>query len=360
MTSGKARGAILGGNVGFGGECSPFVLGIPGVGLDSDVREVLEDLRPAGIILFARNIESASQTRRLVADLHELEPRPFVSVDLEGGMVNRLTTVWGDLPTPAEAGAAGRRAVRALGAAAGAACRNLGIDLDFAPAVDLRCSGGCLCEQDRCLAEDPERVSVLATIFHESLSEWGVTGCAKHFPGLGPVPADTHEELPVLACDAAEMHRHVAVFENLSSSIPLVMVAHVVVPALGDAERPASLSRTIVELAANLPGAPVVLADDLEMGALDAFGGMPERVVAAIQARNHGLLVCNVFDQIPAIIDHLAEVVAQDPTVAASLPEMSARMGTLRNEVCQKAAAVPAPDDATVEQLWDRARREAG
>ena len=122
----------------------PLIVGVPGPTLSSDELSILERVQPAGVILFSRNIETAEQTRDLVTEFKQLEPRPFVSVDLEGGLVNRLSAVWGDLPTPRAAGAAGEGAVRALGEAAGAACRNLGIDLDLAPAVDIGCPGGCL------------------------------------------------------------------------------------------------------------------------------------------------------------------------------------------------------------------------
>jgi beta-N-acetylhexosaminidase len=340
-------------------EPTPLVIGLPGTAVTEVERALLERVRPAGIILFPRNIESADQTRDFVAAFDDLDPRPFVTADLEGGMVNRLSTLWGDLPAPAEAAAAGRRAVRALGEAAGAACRGLGIQLDLAPVVDLDCPEGCLGGQGRCLGSDPERIVVLARIFNEGLGAWGVSGCSKHFPGLGPVPADTHEALPVLESDEDALRHHLWVFEELGSDFPAVMVAHVVAPKLGDAERPASLSRTVVERAAKLPGKPVVLADDLEMGALEDWGDLPERALAALHARNHGLLICNACDRIDEIADHLREASAADPTVAARLADMTTRMGTLARDLQQRAAAVPAPDDKTVEQLWEQARREA-
>jgi beta-N-acetylhexosaminidase len=337
----------------------PLVVGLPGTTVSEDDRALLERVRPAGVILFSRNIETPEQTRELVAGLEDLDLRPFVSADLEGGMVNRLSALWGDLPTPAEAAAVGRRAVRALGEAAGAACRSLGVQLDLAPVVDLDCPGGCLSGQGRCLGSDPERVIVLARIFNEGLGKWGVSGCSKHFPGLGPVPADTHEELPILESDQEELGRQINVFEELGPDFPTVMVAHVVAPGLGDAERPASLSRTVVEQAANLSGSPVVLADDLEMGALGEWGDLPDRVISAVHARNHGLLICNACDRIDEIASHLRESAEADPTVATRLVEMTARMGTLARDLHQRAAAVPAPDDETVEQLWEQARREA-
>jgi len=337
----------------------PLVVGLPGTTVTDDDKALLERVRPAGVILFSRNIETPDQTRELVARLEDLEPLPFVTADLEGGTVNRLSALWGDLPAPADAAAAGRRAMRALGEAAGAACRSLGIELDLAPVVDLDCPGGCVGEQGRCLGSDPDRVVVLARIFNEGLGKWGVSGCSKHFPGLGPVPADTHAELPILESDEKELARQLEVFAELGPDFPAVMVAHVVVPGLGDAERPASLSRSVVERAAGLPGSPVVLADDLEMGALDGWGELPERVLTAIHARNHGILICNACDRIEEIVNHLEDMAEEDPTITPRLADMNARMGTLARDLHQKAAAVPAPDFETVAQLWEQARKEA-
>jgi hypothetical protein len=103
-----------------------------------------------------------------------------------------------------------------------------------------------------------------------------------------------------------------------------------------------------------------VLSDDVEMGALEGSGDLPQRVEAALAARNHGVLVCKSFDRLQEIAAHLAERMATDSSVSTRLLEMAACMGTLRRDLCQRAAAVPAPDDTTVAQLWERARELAG
>lgn len=340
-------------------ESLPLIVGIPGPELDRETLEVLERVSPAGIILFARNVESTDQVRDLVRELEAIEPRPFVSVDLEGGVVNRMASLWGELPAPSLAALVGRRAVRALGEASGAACRALGVHLDLAPVVDLEHPDGLIGRQGRTLSHDPERVASLARVFNEGLGTWCVAGCLKHFPGLGAVSLDTHEKLPVLELDPAELDRHLAVFADLAADIPIVMVGHVVVPALGDVERPASLSRTVVDHALSLPGTPVVLSDDLEMGALSEWGDLPDRVLAALRARNHGVLVCSAFDRLEEIVEAIARATADESNFAARVSDMSARLGTLRRDLCQGSAAVPAPDDETVAQLWERARKAA-
>lgn len=341
-------------------ECMPLVVGLPGPVIEPEHLRILEEIQPAGVILFQRNIESADQVRELVAELVELDPRPFVATDLEGGCVNRLRSIWGELPSAAEAGAAGRRAVRALGEAAGAACRCLGIHLDLAPVVDLGCPDAFITHQGRCFDADPQRLAVLAGIFNEGLAAWGIRGCLKHYPGLGEISCDTHDELPVLAMSEAELDRHTGVFAALSEAIPLVMVGHVIVPGFGDRDRPASLSPLVVQRATRLPGSPTILSDDIEMGALSNYGDLPERVEAALAARNHGVLVCKAFDRLPEIAAHLNERMATDSSLSTRLFEMAACMSTLRRDLCRGAAAIPAPDDTTVAQLWERARAEAG
>ncbi len=337
----------------------PLVVGLPGPTLASDQAEILQRVRPAGVILFERNVVSADQVRDLAAAVAELEPRPFISVDLEGGAVNRLRPVWGELPSHAVAAAAGRRAVRALGEAAGAACRSLGIHLDLAPVVDLERPSAFIAGQQRCFSSDPERVAVLARLFNEGLTSWGVRGCLKHFPGLGEFTADSHLDLPRLTVDSLALEPHMAVFRALSSEIPIVMVCHAIIPPLGDAERPASLSPAVVRRAAELPGSPIILSDDIEMGALAGCGDLPQRVEAALAARAHGVLVCRAFDRLEEIAEHLADRMGVDSSLSGRMLEMAACMGTLRRDLLSGAAAVPAPDDATVTQLWERANAEA-
>ena len=184
-----------------------------------------------------------------------------------------------------------------------------------------------------------------------------MAGCLKHFPGLGAVAVDTHEELPI--ADPDDQDRQIEVFASLTEEIPIVMMAHVIAPALGDADRPASLAPRAVARAASLPGSPVVLSDDLEMGALSGLGDLPELVVDALRARNHGVLVCKAFDRLPAIMDEIEEAVSVDPGLKARLVETTSRLGTLARDLLRNAAAVPVPPDETVAQLWERARRSA-
>jgi beta-N-acetylhexosaminidase len=225
--------------------------------------------------------------------------------------------------------------------------------------VDLDCPDGLMGRQERATAADPERVAILARVFNTGLASWGVRGCLKHFPGLGNIPIDTHEELPTIDAPVEDLDRQMRVFAELSEEIPIVMVGHVIVPSLGDACAPASLSPAVVGRARGLPGSPIVLSDDIEMGALAGCGDLPKLVEAALAARIHGVLVCKAFHRLPEIASHLNDQLATDSSLSTRMLEMAACMGTLRRDLLRTAAAVPAPDDTTVAQLWERARCEA-
>ena len=338
----------------------PLIVGLPGTVLEAPDLDVLRQVRPVGIILFARNIDSAETVRSLVARLQELDPPPFVCIDLEGGRVNRLSRLWGELPSPAKAAAHGRRAVRALGDAAGAACRSLGIHLDLAPVVDLETENGRLGAEDRCFDPDPERVAQLANTFTDGLAGWCVSGCLKHFPGLGPVSVDTHEALPEILSGEAEIEHDLRPFRELSSRVRMVMVSHAVVPSLGDPERPSSLAPAIIERAASLPGKPVVVTDDLEMGALSGWGDLGDLTMAALDARCHGVILSSRFEELSSIAERLTRKAEQDSRFAKRLENAAVRLGTLRQGLCRDVAAMPTPSDETVAQLWEAARARVG
>jgi beta-N-acetylhexosaminidase len=340
-------------------EHSPLIVGIPGPHLGPEEIEVLEAVRPVGVILFGRNIVSTAQVRDLATGVRELSGDPFLAVDLEGGMVNRLAALWGTLPSAQRAGAAGRKAVRTVGEAAGAACRRLGIQLDLAPVVDLSTPGGLLAAQGRCLSDDTERVAALAAVFLDGLHSWCVGGCVKHYPGLGTVAEDTHETLPTLDLTPSDLAVSTQPFRLTTEQAGAVMMAHVRVPGIGDPNLPASLDPALVERAASLPGNPTGLSDDLDMGALTAFGTLPELAEAALRAGNHGLLICNSWRALPAVAEHLRDVADKRPGFRARTEEAVSRLVTLSRELCRAFAAEPAPDDRTVAQLWEQARKEA-
>jgi len=323
--------------------------GVAGTELSAGERDTLARLGPGGVILFARNVMSRDQVTALVAELHALPSRPYVAVDLEGGRVDRLRTLFGGLPSAAQAGRAGEAATAALGRAAGACCASLGIDVDLAPVLDVARPGGWLAAEDRCFAATPAEVEALAAAFVAGVEGFGVRVCLKHYPGLGSGGVDSHRDLPLLADDVA---REATTFHRLGGRGRGVMVAHALAPALGEAWAPASLSARIVGRLRRAHPGPV-LADDLEMGALAAHGTLPERAAAAILAGCDQVLVCNAMEDRHAVVEHLDAWQRRDAALCRALVRAGERVREFAN------ATPPPVPWGEAERLVEEARRLA-
>src|SRR5215831_11151551 len=234
---------------------------------------MLERLPPRAVILFSRNITSLDQTRALVREIRRLPGPPLLCVDQEGGRVDRLRAALA--PSISFREAAERGAAARAGELAGEACALFGLDVDLAPVVDRLLPGRSESVlRDRCASDEPEEVGRAALEFLKGLHAHGVGGCVKHFPGLGRADLDTHKELPLIPPDPSEEERDLVPFAATMEEAGAVMISH----AAGPDGIPASLSKekatTLLRSRLGFEGA--AFSDDLEMGALSAFGGMPQ------------------------------------------------------------------------------------
>ena len=215
-----------------------LMVGLPGPELDSATAERLTDLRPGGVILFARNVESAGQTAALLDAVGASLPHPLLlALDQEGGRVSRLESLVGSTPTALRLSAAGATATHRFGRSTGRALRALGFNLDFAPVVDLCNADATNGIGDRSFGSDPDLASSLAAEFLTGLQGAGVAGCIKHFPGLGRTRVDSHLELPQSNRTIEDLEAEELVpFRRLARSAASVMIAHVHFPAIDPVE----------------------------------------------------------------------------------------------------------------------------
>ncbi len=220
-----------------------------------------------------------------LAALHAANEVPvLVATDEEGGRVQRLRDVIGRLPSAAvQAAENSPEELRAMAADHGRAMADLGVDMDFAPVIDV---GGGPGIGDRAYSDDPERVAEYGMAFVDGLSAAGITGVVKHFPGHGRASADSHLRLPttppleeMLVIDLEPFRRAIA------AGVPAVMVGHLDVPGLTEG-RPASLSPEAIDglLRGQLGFEGLVITDSLDMGAVTARWSTPEAVLAALAA----------------------------------------------------------------------------
>jgi beta-N-acetylhexosaminidase len=276
-----------------------FGVGVEGTVLTPAERKALAAHPPFGVILFRRNIESAPQLEALVGELRKLGAR-FLFLDQEGGPVDRLRDLLA--PAPSLQRAARNGAARRAGELAGESLFRLGFDVDLAPVVDRGIPGaGALVLGERCASADPAEIIAAAGDFLDGLHDRGIGGCLKHFPGLGRARLDTHEALPVIPTDAIEQALDLAPFDALMGKAGAVMVSH----AASTDGVPASLSEAsaTVHLREIVGFGGAAFSDDLEMGALDAFGDLPERSVRAASAGCDLLFVCRRIDAYPACVE---------------------------------------------------------
>lgn len=279
-----------------------LITGLAGLELTGSERAFLAAVRPAGIILFARNIASHEQIRRLVDDARAAAQgdEMLVLIDQEGGRVQRLRPPLGRALPPAaaygalyasDAGTACRMA-RAAAHLMAHDLRQLGINTDCAPVLDVPVPGAHDIIGDRAYGRTVAQVAALGRAVAEGLMAGGVVPVIKHIPGHGRATADSHLALPVVATPHAELSRtDFAPFKALAD-MPSAMTAHVVFADI-DQGAPASTSRTVTErvIRGEIGFDGLLMSDDLGMKALG--GPMRARAEAVIAAGSDVALHCS-------------------------------------------------------------------
>lgn len=291
-----------------------LLLGVRGPEIEADEAEMFRRLQPAGFILFARNIVSASQTRQLTDSLRALcEDEPIMAIDQEGGRVTRTKDIAPALPSANAFAAKGDMMLAAkAGVYTGDQLRLLGFNLDFAPVLDLDHHPDLQnALRGRCWGRDPQKVIDLAGNWNRWLRKRSVRSCAKHFPACGRAKSDPHHDLPVSDATIADLLKEdIIPYTALMPELDAVMLAHVLFPAI-DPEKPASLSRRMITdfLRGQLGfDKHLVLTDDLDMGAIaDRYPDNTD-VVAAIEAGNDLAMICHRTERAEDAAKRLAGV----------------------------------------------------
>jgi beta-N-acetylhexosaminidase len=286
---------------------------VAGLELTPEDREVLRHPLVGSVILFTRNYRDSAQLAKLVADIHAVRsPALIVAVDQEGGRVQRFRPEFSLLPPPRRIGHEfdldprhGLTLARSMGWLMAAELRAHGIDLSFAPCVDLD-YGVSEVIGDRAFHSKPEAVAQLALAYVQGMKDAGMAATAKHFPGHGAVVADSHLSLPVDRRDWQELTHDLLPYRRLiANGLPGVMVAHVLFPAI--AAEPASLSRRWIQnaLREELRFEGAIFTDDLSMGGAKEFGDVVARARAALDAGCDVLPVCNDRASVVTLLDEL-------------------------------------------------------
>src|SRR5690349_22408960 len=266
-----------------------LIIGFDGTEMSPSLASLLQDVQPAGVILFARNISGAEQTWKLLRDCQaHVKTQLFTCVDLEGGKVDRFRNVLGSAPSPADVFVTGdRRVFRKHGRVIGANCRAMGFNVDFAPALDLAFEASKSVMSSRAVSEDPKLVITYAREFLRGLDDSGVLGCGKHFPGLGEGKLDSHHELPVIEKSWKKLwNEDLVPYRTMRRDLPFVMVSHAAYPAVTKKAIPASISsKWITDVLRKKVGyRGLIASDDLEMGGVLAAAPIERATVEFVRA----------------------------------------------------------------------------
>jgi beta-N-acetylhexosaminidase len=333
-----------------------LTLGFEPAEMSPSVRTLLQRLQPGGVILFARNIVSAEQTHRLLAECQAKVAFPlFRAVDMEGGLVDRFRNLLGRTPAPADVFASGNRKLfRKHGRIIGAACRALNFNLDFAPVLDLALEASRSVMRSRAVSADPRQVVTYARKFLAGLQTAGVAGCGKHFPGLGEANLDTHHELPNVAKPWKKLwDQDIQPYRTLRRELPMILIGHAAYPAVTRDSTPASLSRKWITdvLRKKIGYRGLVVSDDMEMGGVLAAGSIEEVAVGFLRAGGDLCLICRQEELVVRGYEALLREAERDARFRRRLAESARRVLAYKKKHKNLFRRIAPPTQATVEKL---------
>jgi len=286
---------------------SLLVVGLSGAELTNLERAWLKLIRPAGIILFRRNIQHDRQTQALLSEatafcaLHS-----FRCVDVEGGTVDRLRDALAPMPSAREVMRAAMLTGNALlireqGNLIARSVKEFGFNTTLAPVLDLALPESAAVMGTRVADSTAAGVVEFASHFLAGLSARGVAGCGKHFPGLGAGTLDSHLETPSIHRNWRQLwSQDMAPYRELCNALPMIMVSHAAYPDTQGKHHPASVSpfwiNTVLRKRIGYRG--IIFSDDLEMGGILKFMSMEEAAIAAIRAGMDVIEICHSPDLI--------------------------------------------------------------
>jgi beta-N-acetylhexosaminidase len=300
----------------------PVVLDPTGPALTDDDRKRLLHRAAGGVILFAHNYESPEQLAALTEEISRLrEPELPISVDHEGGRVQRFAAGFTTIPPMRQLGVlwerdrdAARKAARAVGTVIAAELGAHGLDFSFAPVLDLDYGSSAVIGH-RAFHYDPNAVGVLASQLIEGLAGGGMASVGKHFPGHGFAAADSHVAVPTDPRPAKDILRKdlVPYQAAIKAGLAAVMPAHVIYTQ-ADPE-PAGYSRYWLQevLRGKLGFGGLIFSDDLSMEGASTAGGIAERARAALDAGCDQVLLCQKPKEQELLLESLAQVAVAVP-----------------------------------------------
>lgn len=309
-----------------------FMVGFDGTNASKSVQRLIKEFHIGGLILFARNLQSPSQTAKLCNTLQAWSKKMplLISIDQEGGRVSRLPKGFTVFPGGAQLAAC--RSTELVYRAAQATARELrsvGINMNLAPVLDINTNPSNPVIGDRAFSASPTLVSSMGLTMMAGFQDNSVIACGKHFPGHGDTSTDSHKELPRVRHGLQRL-REVELrpfLHTVQNGLVSIMTAHVLYPKL-DPDEPATLSNRIITglLRRSMGFRGVVVTDDLEMAAISDRHGSGEAAVRAIEAGVDLILICHDERKQREALEAVAKAVKQKKISEARIEQSLLRV----------------------------------
>jgi beta-N-acetylhexosaminidase len=290
-----------------------FIFGFKGFSPPPELIQIIQKWNLGGVILFSENIESSNQIKELVLSIKSCsEIPPFIMIDQEGGLHNRITRDFPLFPSNKHYGdrddskglyEAYRTTARALAES--------GINVNLTPVVDVLTNPENKVIGERAFGDDPDKVSSFSKVAIDAIHAEGVLACAKHFPGIGDIDVDPHQQMPHTANPKKRFEEiDLPPFKAaIESGVDLIMTTHVNCQSL-DSKNPASLSSTICTeiLKMDLRYDGLVITDDMGMGAIKENFDILDACEKAFLAGNDLILLCHEYEKQAEILERFSKL----------------------------------------------------
>lgn len=287
--------------------------GIDSYNFDENSRKIIQDYNVGGFIILGQNVQSTKQLLNLMNSLKSTNSNNkiplFLSVDQEGGRIERLPSEFKKFPTNKTIGGINNEKFSFnVGSALGEEVKAFGFNMDFAPVLDINSNPKNPVIGDRSFGDNADVVTRLGIQTMIGIKSQKVIPVVKHFPGHGDTAVDSHIGLPTVNNDIARLKSfELKPFsEAVKNGADVVMIAHILMPKI-DAQNPASFSKTIISdiLRKQLNFNGVVITDDMTMGAIMKNYNIGEAAVKSVNAGSDIILVAHEFNNEVAVLDAL-------------------------------------------------------
>ena len=288
-----------------------IITGFNGSEYNDDMDRLINEYKVGGVILFARNIEDSNQMIDLTRALQENNNNLplFISIDEEGGRVSRLPDDVEKFPSAFTIGLINdQQTAYENGKEIGYTLKRLGINLDYAPVLDIYSNENNTVIGDRAFSKEESIVSTMGIATMEGIEDADIIPVVKHFPGHGDTEVDSHYGLPIVYKTLEELRNFefIPFVKAIESGCDVIMVSHIILNEV-DSSNPASLSKIVISdlLRKDLDFDKVVITDDMSMGAITSIMSIEEACIKSIEAGCDILLLGNAYEEIEQVINSI-------------------------------------------------------